>query len=71
MDDFMQTMLKIQKATAGAKARTGDQTLGTRVSKGTLQVVRVIKHVKGTGCDVLPMTDYLPISAAISYLDAM
>jgi hypothetical protein len=71
MSSFMQTMLAIQKATVGAKSRTGDQTLGTRVDKGRLQVVRVIKHTKGPGCDVLPVTEFLPIPDAIAYLESM
>lgn len=71
MSNFLQTMHQIQKATVGAKARTGDQTLGTRVGKGKLQVVRVIKHAKGPGCDVMPVTEFLPIPAAIAYLAAM
>ncbi len=69
--NFMQTMLAIQKATKGAKERTMDTTIGTRVSNGTLQVVRVVKHSKGPGCDVLPVTKFLPIADAIAYLEAM
>jgi hypothetical protein len=69
--NFMQTMLAIQKATTDAKARTGDQTLGTRVGKGKLQVVRVVKHAKGLGCDVFPVTDYLPIPEAIRAIEAL
>ena len=71
MKSFFQTMQQIQAATKGAKSRTGDTTLGTRVGGGKLQVVRVIKHAKGPGCDVLPVTEFLPIAAALAYLDAM
>ena len=71
MSDFFNTMQAIQKATTDAKARTSDQTLGTRVGKGKLQVVRVVKHSKGPGCDVFPVTEYLPIQEAVAYLDAM
>ena len=71
MSNFMQTMRQIQRATTAAKARTGDATLGTRVGNGKLQVVRVIKHAKGPGCDVHPVSEFLPISEAIAYLEAM
>ncbi len=69
--NFMQPMLAIQKATKDAKARTGDQTIGTRAGNGTLQIVRVVKHAKGPGCDVHPVTGYLPIPEAIRALEAL
>lgn len=69
--NFMQTMLAIQKATTDARARTNNQTLGTRLGKGKLQVVRVVKHAKGPGCDVFPVTEYLPIPEAIHALNAL
>lgn len=69
--DFKQTLLEIQQATRAAKARTGDETLGTRMCKGELQIVRVVKHEKGFGCDVFPLTLFLPIPEAIRELDAL
>ena len=69
--EFMQAMLAIQKATIAAKARTGDGHLGTRAEGGKLQIVRVVPKGNRGDCDVLPVSRYLPISEAISALDAL
>lgn len=62
MSSAAQLMRLIRRATQGARMRTGDQTLGTRVGGGTMQVVRVIACAPGPGCDVVPLTGYLPIA---------
>lgn len=68
---FMQTMLAIQKATREAKIRTGDIHLATRAEAGKLQIVRVVPKGTRGDCDVIPMSEYLPISDAICALKAL
>ena len=69
--EFMQTMLAIQKATLAARERTGDKCLSTRAEAGKLQVVRVVQKGKRDDYDVFPVSGYLPISDAISAIEAL
>ena len=64
-------LFAIQRAVRSAKVRTRDESLGTRVHKGKLQIVRVHKHAKGSGCDVTPVSEFLPVLDALLTLERM
>lgn len=51
----------IQRATLAARARTGDNSISTRVDKGRVQIVRVSFDVSGTST-IAPVSDWLPIA---------
>lgn len=65
------TLRSIQAATLAMRARTGDNSLGTRVSKGRLQVVRVTDNGKRRACTVTPVTDWVPVRDAVAAIDGV
>jgi hypothetical protein len=67
---IMQTMKQIQAATVAARARLSDNQISTQVDCGKIQVVRVIP-VKGKRPDIVPLSGWMPVSEAASYLQAM
>lgn len=59
-----------RNALQAAQQRTGDPTLSTAVKKGKIQVCRVTYDSKGRST-VTPVTDYLPMDDAMTYLEKM
>lgn len=45
----MNTLLQLQAAVNAARARTGDQHIGTQVGKGGIDVVRAVPPASGRG----------------------
>lgn len=67
---MLQAFSTIQRATTAARVRLGDQSIGTQVSGGRVQVVRVTYRRNGTS-EVAPVSDFLPLDKAAAFLDAM
>lgn len=65
--NIMQTMRAIQSATVAARCRLNDQTIGTRVDNGRVQVVRVVYDGSGNS-DVTPVSEWMPVSEAAAYI---
>lgn len=66
------TMLfsNLPQATKGARLRTGDETLGTRVKKGRFQVVRTTYNERGRST-VIPVSEWLSLAEVIVLLESM
>lgn len=64
----MKTLLALQTATRTARARTGDPRVSVGVRAGLYQVQRVTLR-PGRAADVLPLTDWLALPAALAALD--
>jgi len=43
----MKALFEIQRATTAARERTGDKAIGTRVSAGRIDIVRVVYDTRG------------------------
>lgn len=70
--NIMQTIRQVRRATVDARARLGDQTIGTRADSGRLQVVRVTYPAGKRGrADVAPISDWLAPADVVAYLGAM
>ena len=63
----MTTFADIQSATLAARAATGLQGIGTRISQGRMQVVNVTYGTKGRST-VDPLSDWVSPSAAVAVL---
>ena len=63
-------MIELQSATVAARKRLADPSIGTRVSDGAIQVVRVRFNGKG-GSTVEPVSGPLSPQAAVRFLQAM
>lgn len=67
----MNTLLRLQAATLAARARLNDQTIGTSVKDGLVQLERVV-FVKGRKtAEVTPLSKPMPAADAIKALDAL
>ena len=64
----METLLTLQSATCAARARTGDPRLSIGARAGLYQVQRITLR-PGRAADVLPLTDWLALPAALAALD--
>lgn len=60
----------LQSATLAARTRLGDQTIGTHVSRGLYQIIRVTYDKSGKST-VTPFSAWLPMSAVITALENM
>ena len=60
----------LQSATRAARARTGDPRLSIGARAGLYQVQRVTLR-PGRAADVLPLTDWLALPAALAALDCV
>ena len=67
---MIETMLTIQSATIATRERLNDSQISTRVDCGNIQVVRVIP-VKGRRPDVVPLSDWMPVSEGANHLRGM
>jgi hypothetical protein len=63
------SIFDLRDATLSARVRVGDPALGTRVSKGLFQVVRVV--YVGRKSSVVELSGYGSLAAAISFLQAL
>lgn len=61
---------RLRDATAAAKVRTGDKSLGTQAQSGFVRVVRVTYDASG-GSTITPLTDYISAERAIEALNAL
>jgi len=67
---MMQKMMQFRAATTDAQVRTGDKTISTNVKAGKIQVCSVTFNSAGKST-VTPITGYLAIDAALTYLNEM
>lgn len=67
---MLQDMFTLRNATLAARQRTGDETIGTTVSAGKVQIVRVTFNAKGRST-VAPATDWLTVAEAVQALEAL
>jgi hypothetical protein len=66
----MQELLKIRAATLAARQRLADNTLGTHVEAGRIQVIRVT-YPNGRDGVVDPVSDWMPVADVCDYLAAL
>lgn len=66
----MQAFAELQRATLDARSRLADQSIGTQVSNGKVQVVRVAYKQSGAS-SVTPVSAFLPMRDAVEFLQAM
>ena len=70
--NIMQTVKQVQAATMAARAKTGDQHIGTQVKQGRFDVVRAVPPVSGRGrYTVTVLAASLTPADAVAYLGAM
>jgi hypothetical protein len=63
---------KIQHATIAARARTGDQFIGTSIQRGRYNIVRAVPPASGRGFySVTTLKPGLTPEEAVAFLDAM
>lgn len=68
----MNTLLQLKAAVDAARARTGDQHIGTQVGKGGIDVVRAVPPASGRGkYDVTVLRAGLTLDQALDFLKAM
>jgi hypothetical protein len=60
----------IQQATIAARQRLADNTLGTQVEAGRIQVVRVT-YLNGRDGVVDPVSGWMPVADVCDYLAAL
>lgn len=65
----MHSILEIQRATTDARKRLGDNTIGTRLEAGRVQVVRVT-YPDGDA-EIEAVSDWMPLADVCGYLDKM
>lgn len=66
------TIADIQTATIGARSRTGDGSISTKVSKGLFQIVRVEYPAGRRGRSVVtPCSEWLSPSELVANLESM
>lgn len=68
--NMMQLLNEIRTATLAARNRLKDETIGTQVKAGKLQVMRVTYDAKGKST-ITPVTDFISFADAIATLKAM
>lgn len=66
----MKDLLALQSATLAARARTGDQSIGTNAEQGQIRVVRVTSDTTGNWT-VSDLSDPLPATKAVEFLNAL
>lgn len=68
----MNTLLQLKAAVDAARARTGDQHIGTQVGKDGIDVVRAVPPASGRGkYDVTVLRSGLTPEQAVEFLGAM
>jgi hypothetical protein len=68
----MATLHTIREATLAARARTGDQNIGTQVARGLVDVVRAVPPASGRGrYTVTVLAVGLALADAVAYLSRM
>lgn len=70
LQDMFDKLRPLQTATLAARVRLNDQTIGTHVSRGLYQVIRVT-YAKSGKSTVTPVSAWLPLSAVITALENM
>ena len=66
------SMFQLQAATLAARAKTGDQHIGTQVAKGRVDVVRAVPPESGRGrYTVTVLRAGLTPAQAVAHLEAM
>ena len=65
----MQTLIDIQTATRAARCRLEDEAIATRAEAGKIQVVRV-NYADGNA-EVAPISQWMPVSQVVGYLNAL
>lgn len=70
MADAFKLMREIQAATLAARARLNDQTVGTHLSKGRGQVIRVTYDAKGRST-VTPASEWMAPAQLPAALEAL
>jgi hypothetical protein len=63
------SMFTIQRAVSAARSRTGNTTIGVGVRAGQYQVQH-ITYTNGAST-VASVTDWLPLSSVLSFLESM
>lgn len=66
----MTTLTDIRNATLSARARTGDKSIGTRIDRGLIQVVRVTYEKSGRS-KVAPVSEFMSADAAVAFLEKL
>lgn len=70
--NIMQTVRQVQAATIAARAKTGDQHIGTQVKQGRFDVVRAVPPASGRGSyTVTVLAASLTPADAVAYLNGM
>lgn len=67
---MMELIKQIQAATLAARARTGDNSIGTHVKQGKTQIVRVTYDDKGKST-VTPASDWMASDLIPAALNAL
>ena len=65
----MATFFDIQKATRGARDRMENNTIGTRIKAGLVQVVMV--HMEKRRTVTVELSDFVPADRAVEILNGM
>lgn len=69
---MFQTLIALRTATLAARARTGDDSISTRVDAGRVQLVRVTyPNGKRKPAHEAPMGEFMPAADAIKALNAL
>ena len=71
IDAVWRDAVLIMTATRDARERTGDHTIGATVRKGQYSIVSVSYPAGRARSVVVPLTDYMPFSDAIEFLNSM
>ena len=69
--NIMQTLAAIRKATLSARVRLGDDSIGTHLESGKVQVIRVTQNPGGRRATVVPVSEWLSTSDAVCFLNEM
>ena len=68
--NIMQTVRQVQAATVAARAKTGDQHIGTQVENGRFDVVRAVPSGRGRYAVTVLAASLTPADA-VAYLSRM
>lgn len=63
-------LFAIRNATLDARIRMQDESIGTRVECGELQIIRVTYDGRGIST-VTPASDWVPVAEAVGLINAM
>lgn len=67
---MMHALMELQRATLNARTSLAEPTIGTRVSGGKVQIVRVTYNPDGSS-NIAELSAWLPLQDAVAALYAM